>query len=74
MLTSIIEYRKEEVYNYKRLHFEAEKLHTIEKHTPYDGMKVKGVPLLTMVRGEIIIENGEVIGKPRYGKFVTPSR
>ena len=53
---------------------QAEKLHSKQKHTPYDGLKVKGVPVLTMVRGEVVMENGEVIGKSGYGKFVTPSR
>jgi len=53
---------------------EAKKLHSLHKHTPYDGLKVRGMPVLTMVRGEVIVENGEVIGKPGYGKFVTPSK
>lgn len=53
---------------------EAEKLHSKHKHTPYDGLKVKGAPVLTMVRGEVIVEDGKVFGKPGYGKFVTPSR
>jgi dihydroorotase-like cyclic amidohydrolase len=52
----------------------AKELHSKHKHTPYDGLKVKGVPVLTMVRGEVIVENGKVIGKPGYGKFVTPSK
>ena len=53
---------------------EAEKLHTKQKHTPYDGLKVKGMPVLTMVRGEVVMENGQVMGKPGYGRFVKPSR
>jgi len=53
---------------------EAEKLHSKEKHTPYDGLRVKGMPVLTMVRGEVVMENGQVTGKPGYGSFVTPSR
>jgi allantoinase len=53
---------------------EAEKLHSKEKHTPYDGLKVKGIPVLTLVRGEVVMDNGEVKGKPGDGKFVTPSR
>ena len=52
---------------------EAEKLHS-KQVTPFDGFKVKGKPVLTMVRGEVIMENGQVIGKPGYGKFVTSSR
>jgi dihydroorotase (multifunctional complex type) len=36
----------------------------------FEGMKLKGVPVLTMVRGEIIAQNQEIIEKPGYGKFV----
>jgi len=53
---------------------EAEKLHSKEKHTPYDGLKVKGMPVLTMVRGEVVMEKGQVIGRPGYGNSVAPSR
>jgi dihydroorotase (multifunctional complex type) len=42
--------------------------------TPYDGRKVKGVPVLTMVRGKIVMENGNVLGKPGDGGFVPPVR
>jgi len=53
---------------------EAGKLHSKHKHSPYDGLKVKGMPVLTMVRGEVVVEDGKVVGEPGYGKFVTPSR
>jgi len=40
--------------------------------TPYEGRRVKGVPVMTIRRGEIIMEDGEVIGKPGSGHFVAP--
>ena len=40
--------------------------------TSYDGRKVKGVPLYTIVRGKIVMKNGKVIGQPGYGEFVSP--
>lgn len=40
--------------------------------TPYDGQKVKGVPIATIVRGKVVMENGNVIGKPGDGEFVPP--
>ncbi|MDH3277245.1 MAG: amidohydrolase family protein [Nitrosopumilus sp.] len=36
----------------------------------YEGMKLKGWPVKTMVRGKIIAENFEVIGKLGHGKLV----
>ena len=42
--------------------------------TPYDGWNVKGWPVMTIVRGRVVMEDGEVIGKPGYGEFVAPTR
>ncbi len=40
--------------------------------TPYDGRKVKGVPVCTLVRGKVVMRDGKVVGKPGDGEFVTP--
>jgi allantoinase len=53
-------------------HIKGEDLHTIQKITPYEGMKGRGAPVLTMVRGEIVYEDGQVVGKPGYGEFQRP--
>jgi dihydroorotase len=42
--------------------------------TPYHGRQVKGVPVATLVRGKIVMENGKVVGKPGDGEFITPLR
>ena len=42
--------------------------------TPYHGRKVKGVPIYTILRGKVIMENGKVTGKPGDGEFVRPAR
>lgn len=39
--------------------------------TPWDGYEVKGVPVYTIVRGKVVMENGEVIGRPGDGKFIS---
>lgn len=38
----------------------------------YDGWEVYGMPSKTILRGEIIYENGEIKGKPGYGKVLVP--
>lgn len=38
--------------------------------TPFQGMKLKGYPIMVISRGEIIVENGKFIAKPGRGKFV----
>ena len=37
----------------------------------YDGWTLKGWPVKTIVRGTLIAEDFEVIGKPGFGKLVT---
>ncbi len=37
---------------------------------PYSGMKVKGWPIATILRGQILCENGEFIGPKKAGKFL----
>jgi len=38
----------------------------------WDGIKVKGAPHYVILRGEVIAENGQIIGCPGFGKFVRP--
>ncbi|RLG94802.1 allantoinase AllB, partial [Candidatus Bathyarchaeota archaeon] len=47
-------------------------LQTIQKITPYEDMKGKGIPVMTLVRGKVVYENGQVTGKPGYGVFQGP--
>jgi dihydroorotase (multifunctional complex type) len=42
--------------------------------TPYDGYHVKGVPLLSLVRGQVVMENGEVVGRKGYGEYIHRQR
>jgi dihydroorotase-like cyclic amidohydrolase len=43
----------------------SEKLHSKTKVTPFDGWKVKGMPIYTIVRGNLVMKDGEIIGKPQ---------
>jgi dihydroorotase len=49
----------------------AKDLHSKSKVTPFDGWKVKGVPRYTIVRGNIVMKDGKVIGPPK-GRCVHP--
>lgn len=49
---------------------EGDKLYTKAKWSPYEGMKIKGKILYVISRGEIIYEEGLVIGKPGRGLFL----
>lgn len=38
--------------------------------TPFDGLTIQGSIETTLVRGEPVVEEGEVVGEPGYGEFV----
>lgn len=42
----------------------ADILHSAQDFTPFEGLKLKGWPKITILRGNIIYENGEIVGKP----------
>jgi len=48
----------------------AEKLHYKVNWTPYEGKKIKGMPVMTLSRGVVVAQDGEVIGKPGHGQFL----
>jgi allantoinase len=39
--------------------------------TPYHGREITGDVVLTMVRGKVVMKDGEVTGDPGWGRFVT---
>ena len=41
-----------------------QKLHSKSKVTPFHGFRVKGLPVYTIVRGNIVMKNGELFGNP----------
>jgi dihydroorotase len=46
-----------------------EKMHSKSKWTPYNGMR--GVfPRITLSRGDVVFEDGELIAKRGHGRFV----
>ena len=38
--------------------------------TPYNGLKVKGWPILTIINGKVIMREDEVLGQPEGKKFI----
>lgn len=58
--------------------FDPNQIHTIQHktqhsgapYTLYEGRKCLGMPILSMQRGKILIEDGEMKGRPGEGKFL----
>ena len=51
-----------------------EMLHHAVDHTPYEGMQVKGWPVMTISRGEVIFEDGRVTSTAGRGRFLPCER
>ncbi|MCY6369215.1 dihydropyrimidinase [Clostridium ganghwense] len=45
-------------------------LHANVDYTAYEGIKLKGYPVLTMSRGKVIVKDNVFIGEKGYGKFI----
>lgn len=45
-------------------------LNSAQDFTPFEGLSLKGWPVYTILRGNIIYEEGEVVAKPGYGKYL----
>jgi dihydroorotase len=55
----------------KKMKIDKEKLRSKNKTTPFDGVKIKGIPVSTVVRGKFVIRDGEFTGKKGFGCLVS---
>lgn len=42
------------------------------KHSPYDGLRLRGRVQMTLLRGQAIYRDGAIVGEPGYGQFIGP--
>ena len=54
----------------KDLTVKCENMHSDYDHTIWEGYELHGYPEKTFVRGKLVFDNGEFLGKPGFGKFV----
>ena len=48
-------------------------LHENVDYTPYEGLQLTGYPKMTIVRGQLIMKDGNFLGRPGQGKFLKRS-
>ena len=58
----------------QKLMLSAETHHMNVDFCPYAGLEIFGYPITTILRGEIIVDNGKFLGKKGFGKFVEQIR
>ena len=47
-----------------------DKLHGNTDYTPFEGWRVKGYPVITISRGTILVQDGDLMAKPGHGQFL----
>lgn len=50
--------------------FRAEQMHSRTGYTPYEGWTLPGAPVLTMIRGQIVLDRGEVKQERGFGTYL----
>ncbi len=48
----------------------ASELGSYSDYSLYDGRRLTGWPILTMVRGEIVMRDGAIVGLPGHGRYI----
>lgn len=54
----------------KEFTISVDNMHSNIDYTIYEGMKLKGYPVMTMSRGKIVYRDGEFVGEAGYGKLL----
>lgn len=54
----------------KQVKVRSEDLYTNQDYSTYEGWELQGWPVLTMLRGKIIMKNGRVTGQPGFGRYI----
>jgi dihydropyrimidinase len=54
----------------KRVRMTADVMHSRIDYSIYDQIRTEGYPVLTVSRGEVVMEEGEFVGKKGRGRFI----
>jgi dihydropyrimidinase len=49
-------------------------MHGGTDYTPYEGIRVKGWPVSTMVRGRFVVRDGALVGAEGAGQYVARAK
>lgn len=58
----------------RRMRISHEILHDACDYTPYEGLEVTGWPVLTMVRGRVVVRDGKLTGEKGFGQHLPRER
>jgi dihydropyrimidinase len=58
----------------KRVTIDARNMHSATDYDVYEGFEIRGWPVATISRGEVIFRDGELTGTPGRGKLIPRER
>jgi dihydropyrimidinase len=47
--------------------------YTLSDYSPYEGREGTGAPVLTMLRGQVVVQDGELVAQPGIGRYLPRS-
>jgi dihydroorotase-like cyclic amidohydrolase len=65
---TVVDTRMERTHDHTKLYTKARDTALV-----YDGLRFGGVPVMTIVRGRVVMRDGRVTGEPGWGEWVRPS-
>ena len=65
---TVVDLAAEYIHDHTRLYTKAR-----DSALCYDGLRMRGRPVLTVVRGQIVMRRGDVLGEPGWGRWVRPA-
>jgi dihydropyrimidinase len=45
-------------------------MHHASDYTPYEGLSVTGWPVVTILRGDVVAQDGKIVGEKTGGAFL----
>jgi len=54
----------------KEITIRAKEQHTNADYSLFEGWKVKGVPVLSLLRGQVLLKDGQLMQKPGFGRYI----
>jgi dihydroorotase len=54
----------------RKYRVDASKFHSKARFSPFEGRDVQGKPVKTIVAGQLVMDDGEIVAKPGSGRII----
>jgi dihydroorotase len=62
------------VDKHKKSKIDPETFYSKAHHTPFEGLEVQGIPIMTILAGRIVMKNGDILAKEGTGTIIKPQK